>query len=168
MGLNRILVTFGFFIAAALGAAIAGGILNATSWFVTKDVGPIVLSAYSGLSGVVISLIAGLTFVQRYGFLHKLSILFFKKTNNFYSDQIMSPDFVNISAEQWGWITLVAIMSIVAFWSQMASFQWIDASTMGALQTSEVLLAYLVQVLVMKDEPSVLAIIGKILFSAKN
>ena len=80
----------------------------------------------------------------------------------------MSPDFVNISAEQWGWIILVAIMSIVAFWSQMASFQWIDASTMGALQTSEVLLAYLVQVLVMKDEPSVLAIIGKILFSAKK
>ena len=76
--------------------------------------------------------------------------------------------FMNISAEQWGWITLVAIMSIVAFWSQMASFQWIDASTMGALQTSEVLLAYLVQVLVMKDEPSVLAIIGKILFSAKK
>jgi len=132
-----------FGMAAALGAAIAGGILNATSWFVTKDVGPIVLSAYSGLSGFAISLIAGLTFVQ--------------------SDQIMSSDIVNISAEQWGWIIFVAIMSIVAFWSQMASFQWIDASTMGALQTSEVLLAYLVQVLVMKDDASVLAIIGSVM-----
>ena len=80
----------------------------------------------------------------------------------------MSSDIVNISAEQWGWIIFVAIMSIVAFWSQMASFQWIDASTMGALQTSEVLLAYLVQVLVMKDDASVLAIIGKFLFSAKK
>ena len=80
----------------------------------------------------------------------------------------MSSDIVNISAEQWGWIIFVAIMSIVAFWSQMASFQWIDASTMGALQTSEVLLAYLVQVLVMKDDASVLAIIGKLLFSAKK
>ena len=129
-------------ISAAFGAAIAGGILNATSWFVTKDVGPIVLSAYSGLSGFVIALISGLTFVH--------------------SDEIMTSEIVNISAEKWAWLMLVAILSILAFWSQMASFQWIDASTMGALQASEVLLAYLVQVLVMKDEASVLAIIGKI------
>ena len=75
----------------------------------------------------------------------------------------MSPDIVSITAEDWGWIILVAIMSILAFWSQMASFQWIDASTMGAIQALEVLMAYLVQILVMKDEASILAIIGEFL-----
>ena len=90
-----------------------------------------------------------------------------RNENFIFSDRILSPEFVNITGEDWGWIVLVAIMSILAFWSQMASFQWIDASTMGALQTVEVLLAYLVQILVMNDEASVLAIIGEILIDRK-
>ena len=42
----------------------------------------------------------------------------------------------------------------------MASLQWISASTLGSLQALEVLFAYFVQIVIMDQSASTLALIG--------
>lgn len=75
----------------------------------------------------------------------------------------MSEEIVDIPSDQWAWIWLVACLSILAFWSQMASLKWISASTLGSIQALEVIFAYFVQVVIMKEPSNALALSGSAL-----
>ena len=72
----------------------------------------------------------------------------------------MSAEIYSITGEDWGWILLVSVLSIVAFWAQLASLQWIEASTLGSIQALEVLFAYFMQIFVMHQSANMLALIG--------
>ena len=51
-------------ICSALGAAIIGGVCNVAAWYTTSDrvITPVVLTAYSGLTGLIMCLLIGLIF----------------------------------------------------------------------------------------------------------
>lgn len=127
---------------AALSTAIIGGLCNVSAWYCTKNgtITSTVLAAYSGATGLFVSILIGLIFSD--------------------TDRIMSELITSITAEDWGWIVLVSVLSILAFWSQMASLRWIAASTLGSLQALEVLFAYFVQIVVMEEPANALALIG--------
>lgn len=75
----------------------------------------------------------------------------------------MTEDIVEIPASDWAWICLVACLSILAFWSQMASLKWISASTLGSIQALEVIFAYFVQVVIMQEPSNALSLTGSAL-----
>ena len=68
-----------------------------------------------------------------------------------------------ISGQTWGWMVLVSSFSITGFWAQTASLRWIDASSLSALKSLEILFAYLVQIIVMEQPSNAIAIVGSAL-----
>ena len=82
------------------------------------------------------------------------------------ADRILSAQIGLISAPDWGWMILVGSLSVIGFWSQTASLQWIDASTLSSLKSLEILFAYLVQIIVMQQNPNSIALLGSILFTS--
>ena len=80
--------------------------------------------------------------------------------HSFFSDRIMSPAIGFITASEWGIKILVGILSMVGYYFQTASLQWISASSLSALKSLEVLFAYVVQTTIMKQATNSLAIGG--------
>ena len=76
------------------------------------------------------------------------------------SDRIMSQDISSITASEWGFKTLVGILSMTGYYFQTASLQWISASSLSALKSLEVLFAYFVQTIIMEQATNSLAIGG--------
>lgn len=76
------------------------------------------------------------------------------------SDRIMSLDISSITAREWGFKTLVGILSMTGYYFQTASLQWISASSLSALKSLEVLFAYFVQTIIMAQATNDLAIGG--------
>ena len=76
------------------------------------------------------------------------------------SDRIMSLDISSITAREWGFKTLVGILSMTGYYCQTASLQWISASSLSALKSLEVLFAYFVQTIIMAQATNDLAIGG--------
>lgn len=72
-------------------------------------------------------------------------------------------EIASISAQSWGWMLLVASLSVIGFWAQTASLQWIDASALSSLKSLEILFAYLVQIIVMHQPPNAAALLGSAL-----
>lgn len=66
----------------------------------------------------------------------------------------------SIDDHTWGWITFIALLSMLGFWAQTASLQWIDAPALSSLKALEILFAYLVQVLIMGQTANAMAIVG--------
>ena len=75
----------------------------------------------------------------------------------------MSQDISSITGEEWGWMALVGIQSMVGYVFQTLSLEWIVASGVGSLKSLEVLFAYLVQTVVMLHPIQTLAIVGAVL-----
>lgn len=57
-------------------------------------------------------------------------------------------------------MALVGSLSVIGFWAQTAALQWIDASVLSSLKSLEILFAYLVQIIVMHQPASALALLG--------
>ena len=95
-------------------------------------------------------------FVATQDILAEFSFMFFVCC----SDRIMSQDISSITAREWGFKTLVGILSMTGYYFQTASLQWISASSLSALKSLEVLFAYFVQTIIMEQATNSLAIGG--------
>ena len=121
-----------------LSAAIAGGLLNITVSF-CKDIHSLVLLWWSGIGGLLVSVISANVDSQR---------------------QILSPDIIHIDLYVWLAFWGMALAGILSFFFVTRSLQLIDPTTVAFVRALEIVFAYVAQVTILQQMPTTLAIIG--------
>ena len=101
-----------------------------------------VLVFYSGISGVIVSIIGLLISTDALGFFNHLA---------------------SLSVTDWVTLSMISIIGILGYFSMTVALRMVSPTSVSVLRALEIILAYLCQIIVMQQMPNKLCVLGSTL-----
>ena len=123
----------------ALSCAIFGGLNSVCVGGPLKEIRSVILVFYVGFASLVIAFLASI-------FDHK--------------QRILSSSIAEITGDEWGLLFGVAFLGMSAYFASTKSLQMIEPTVVSVLRSLEIVFAFVVQVAVMSEWPTMYGVVG--------